>query len=130
ENGFFGLLRDQVFIFTQSMLPFLDDMGNLFLEEKDSMALGPDGNGSSLACFVSSGIWDLWYAKGIRFLTYVLIDNPLADPFDAELIGFHKRMESDVTVKTTKRLFPEEKVGVLVLKEGRIHVVEYSELPE
>lgn len=119
EHGYFGLNQDQVFFFTQSMLPLLDDTGNLFLEDIDSIALGPDGNGSSLKSFVDSGIWDRWRAKGIKYITYVLVDNPLADPFDAELIGFHARMGCDATIKSTKKLTPDEKVVLLSSKMKR-----------
>lgn len=128
EHRFFGLKSEQLFFFCQTELPLLDQAGNLFLEEKERMATGPDGNGSVFKCFVDSGIWDCWHAKGIRYVTSVLIDNPLADPFDAELVGFHSTLDDDVVIKCTKRLNSDEKVGVIGEKEEKIQVIEYSEL--
>ncbi len=128
SHNFFGLNPGQVSFFQQSTLPFLDVQGNLFLEDKDSLAQGPDGNGSALKSFVDAGLWDAWQQKGVEQVHFVLIDNPLADPYDAELLGFHVAHHADITVKCTQRLHAEEKVGLIVQQEGRIGVVEYSEV--
>lgn len=126
----FGLHPDQLFFFTQSTLPLLDEAGNLFLESQGCLAEGPDGNGSTLKCFVDAGIWEHWRSQGIRYAATVLIDNPLADPFDAELAGFHATVGGEAIVKCTTRLNSQEKVGVIVKIDGQIQVVEYSELPD
>lgn len=129
ENSYFGLSQDQLFFFSQTDLPLLDKKGNLFLESEDRISRGPDGNASSLKQFVSSGIWDIWHKKGISYLNYMHIDNPLADPFDAELSGFHSRNpSSDVIVKCVSRQNPQEKLGVLFEQKGKVVVVEYSEI--
>lgn len=129
-NNYFGLDRGMVSFFSQSMLPLLDKEGNLFLEEPDSIAQGPDGNGSSLKHFFEGGIWDLWNKQGIRFMNFVLIDNPLADPFDAELVGYHQRMCNEITLKCAPRKDAKEKVGLIVKVDGKASVVEYTELPD
>ena len=128
KNSFFGLHSEQISFFSQEMLPLLDQEGHLFLDENHQMAEGPDGNGSFFYHFVHSGLWNKWHEKGIRYLNIILIDNPLADPFDAELIGFHARQGCDVTVKCCIRENPDEKVGVLAQKNKRLHVVEYTEM--
>lgn len=111
-------------------MPFLNEEGNLFLDEIDQIAQGPDGNGSSLFHFVHSGIWNGWQSQGVRYLNYILIDNPLADPFDAALIGFHASQGNAITTKCCLRADAYEKVGVLATIGGRVHVVEYTEMPE
>jgi len=130
KNQNFGLETGQLFFFCQKMLPCLDDRGNLFLEKPYQLAMAPDGNGLSLKRFVHEGIWKQWYDQGIRYLTSVLVDNPLADPFDAELIGFHHRRRAQVVAKCTWRDDPDEKVGVLLRRDNQVNVIEYSELPE
>ena len=126
----FGLENDQVDFFTQGELPLLNREGNLFLEEKGKIAQGADGNGFALREFFISGIWNKWQTQGIQFLNFVLVDNPLADPFDAELIGFHAANGLEVTVKCTPKTNPNEKVGLLVKKNGKVAVVEYSEISQ
>lgn len=129
-NSYFGLHPSQISFYRQNTLPFLNDKGDLFLEEKFSLAQGPDGNGSALKSFVDAGLWNSWHQLGIEQVHFVLIDNPLADPFDAELLGFHVAQKADVTLKCAQRLDPEEKVGLVVEQEGHIAVIEYSEISQ
>lgn len=130
ENHFFGLQVSQVDFFSQGLLPFLDRDGKLFFDKEPIIAQGPNGNGFSLHHFYSSGLWKQWNKNGIRYLNYILVDNPLADPFDAELLGAHYRKESEITVKCTLKQNANEKVGVLVSSQDKVRVVEYSEMPE
>lgn len=130
ENTFFGLSSSQVYFFTQRMLPLLDEKGQLFLESSDHLAMGPDGNGSFLQAFQSSGICAYWREQNIQHVNFVLIDNPLADPFDAELIGFHASRGNDITIKCIERIDPNEKVGTLVKDGNKIKVIEYTELSD
>lgn len=130
KNHLFGLLKEQISFFPQGMLPLLDTKGFLFLENPYSIAEGPDGNGGALHEFARSGLWLKWHKQGIRYLNFILIDNPLADPFDAELIGYHARTQSEIVVKCIKRNDPKEKVGVIVRQNGKVTVVEYSEIDE
>lgn len=128
KNDFFGLDPDQVAFFSQEELPFLNAKGDLFLESPSRIASGPDGNAPSLKHFVKSGIWSDWVSQGVRYLIYVHIDNPLADPFDSELIGFHERQGSDLVMKCIERKDPLEKLGVILNKDGIVQVIEYSEI--
>ena len=129
-HALFGLEADQLSIFSQNSLPLLDQEGKLFLEARGIMAEGPDGNGRALHHFYQSGLWEQWHRHGVRIVNMVLIDNPLADPFDAELFGYHHRQKNTVTVKCCLKQDFHEKVGVLVKRENKIQVVEYSELPD
>lgn len=129
-HTFFGLKRRQLDFFMQNMLPFLDDNGNLFLERKDTLAFGPDGNGSALHNFWSQGLASKWKEQGIEHLNFIMIDNPLADPFDAQLLGFHIRNKNDITVKCILKTEADEKVGMLVKHQGKVKVIEYNEMPE
>ncbi len=130
DQNYFGLKSDQVSFYSQGTLPLLDAEGLLFLEQPYKIAEGPDGNGQCLHNFVKAGLWDEWKRKGIKYVNIVLIDNPLADPFDAELLGFHTRRKLEATVKCIEKLQPDENVGVLVKEKGHCRVIEYSELPE
>lgn len=130
QNNLFGLNSHQLHFFSQDMLPLLNQEGNLFLEAVDTIAAGPDGNGSALQHFYQSGIWSEWHRQGVRYLNFSIIDNPLADPFDAELLGFHVRNQNEISVKGTTRQRANEKVGLLAKKDGKTIVVEYTEMPE
>lgn len=130
EHNYFGLDPSQIFFFSQTDLPFMDSKGDFFLETPSKIAAGPDGNAPSLKHFVGQNIWSDWYEKGVRYLNYIHIDNPLADPFDAELIGFHQRQGPNLVIKCIKRNDPLEKVGVILRNNGQVNVIEYSEISE
>ncbi len=130
EHNFFGLAPDQLDFFNQGSLPFLNDIRDLFLETKSSIAKGPDGNGSIYQTFVESGLCQKWKDQGVSYVNIVLIDNPLADPFDFELAALHAAKNAEVTIKACPKANPNENVGVLAMSHDRIIVKEYSELSE
>lgn len=130
KNDLFGLLPSQLFFFSQCTLPLLDQNGHLFLEKKGKISTGADGNGAAFLQFVQSGIFAHWLKQGIKYIQVILIDNPLADPFDAELVGFHHQKKVEVTLKCTEKEDPYEKVGVVVKQEGHFRVIEYTELSD
>ncbi|MGD0665054.1 MAG: UTP--glucose-1-phosphate uridylyltransferase [Rhabdochlamydiaceae bacterium] len=113
----------------QDQAPFLDEQGNWILREDGKLAAGPDGNGYALHLLKKKGVLNQWKGAGIEEITIVPIENPLADPVDPILIGYHVAHPADATAKVIYRQNAEEKVGVMVIKNSRIEVREYSELP-
>jgi len=113
----------------QDEAPFVDEKGNWILRPDGKLATGPDGNGYALHLLQRNGILDAWRKARIKELTIVPIDNPLADPVDPILIGYHVAHPADVTVKVITRQNTEEKVGIMVRNDSQIEVREYSELP-
>jgi UDP-N-acetylglucosamine/UDP-N-acetylgalactosamine diphosphorylase len=130
KNSNFGLKKNQLHFFSQEMLPFLDEQGNAFYESPGVLAQGPDGNGASLEHLIKADFYKGWKKKGIEHLVFIQIDNPLADPFDFELLGFHHKHHNQVSIKGTLRSDPEEKVGLVVKGGNKVKVVEYSELSD
>lgn len=128
QHEYFGLKESQILFFTQSMLPMLDFSGNLMIDDQAEVVLGPDGNGSCYSCLQNQGILDKLQSQSIRYLNFLPIDNPLADPFDFELFGDLILQEADVTLKTCKRLSDQEKVGILVEKDNQVLVCEYHDV--
>lgn len=126
-HRYFGLSPDQVDLFTQGTAPFLNDQESWFLEAPGKISAGPDGNGHSLKKLSQAGIAKKWQEKGIEIVSIQFIDNPLANPFDATLCGYHTLQANDITIKAILRKDEEEKVGLLVYKNGRIAVQEYTE---
>lgn len=127
-HDFFGLDASQVSFFIQETLPCLNSKGHLFLQSTYKLAEGSNGNGHCLLSFAKSEIFTHWKRKGIEYMHVILVDNPLADPFDAELLGFHAAQKGDITLKCTEKIKSEEKVGLLVKQDEHCRVVEYSEM--
>jgi UDP-N-acetylglucosamine/UDP-N-acetylgalactosamine diphosphorylase len=103
--------------------------GRLLLESPDSLALSPDGHGGMLAGLVRCGGRADLAARGIEQLFYFQVDNPLAPVCDAEFIGYHLLAASELSTLVVSKQFPTERVGNVASVDGRLRIIEYSDLP-
>ena len=104
--------------------------GQLLLAEKDSLALSPDGHGGTIGALDRSGALDDADQRGVKYLAYIQVDNPLANLCDPTLIGHHILAESEMTTQVVQKRYPTEKVGNVVLVDGKVQIIEYSDLPD
>jgi UDP-N-acetylglucosamine/UDP-N-acetylgalactosamine diphosphorylase len=112
------------------MMPAVDFNGKILLAAPGRIALSPDGHGGSLRALARSGALDTVRAQGVDILSYFQVDNPLVRCADPEFIGFHLETGSEMSTKMVPKRGADEKVGNLCLDEqGRVIVVEYSDLP-
>jgi UDP-N-acetylglucosamine/UDP-N-acetylgalactosamine diphosphorylase len=130
RNNFFGLNPSDVFFFQQGMMPAFSTDGQLLLAEKDSLALSPDGHGGSLRALYRSGAIADMHKRGVEHLSYFQVDNPLVHVIDPLFIGLHALTGSEMSTKTIPKASALEKVGNLVIGDGAVQVIEYSDLPE
>ncbi len=128
-NRHFGLDKGRIHFFRQGRMPAVTFDGKIMLETKSSLALSPDGHGGSLRALDRSGALDLMKAEGVDTLSYFQVDNPLVRCVDAAFIGFHLGAGSEMSSKMVPKAYAEEKVGHFCLQDGRIVVVEYSDMP-
>lgn len=126
KQGYYGLKN--VEIFQQRLIPMCDDQGRLFFESEDQVAQAPDGNGKALMHLYQNGVWHKWKDQGVDIVQVIPIDNPLAEPFDEELLGVHQKFPVDLVLKCIKRETPEEKLGVIGIENEKLSIREYSEL--
>jgi UDP-N-acetylglucosamine/UDP-N-acetylgalactosamine diphosphorylase len=130
QNHYFGLEPQQLLLFQQEMAPLLDAYKKPIYLRSGEIAQGPNGNGGALKAFYQSGIWERWRTLGVEYVNSMLIDNPLADPFDPNLIGYHAGRELEITIKAIVRQESEEKLGIIVHHENKVRIIEYSDFPE
>ena len=118
---------DSVDFFVQSSLPLLDMETQPLVDSRGDPVTGPDGNGGVFRRLVESGILKKWEEDGVEALCIIMVDNPLMDPLCPALLT--PILEGiDVTAGTVERSSAEEQVGLFVEEEGKIRVVEYTEL--
>ncbi len=129
DNNWFGLEQEQVHLFPQGLMPAVDSDGKILMEAKDSIALSPDGHGGSLRALVRSGLAQRLREQEIDTISYFQVDNPLVNCIDPAFIGFHHQEESELSSKMLEKSGPEEKVGHFCLHNGRLEVIEYSDMP-
>jgi len=129
EHALFGLDRARVHFFRQGRMPAVDFGGKIMLAGPGRIALSPDGHGGSLRALARSGALDLMAREGIDTLSYFQVDNPLVRCIDPAFIGWHLRRGSEMSSKMVPKAYPEEKLGHFCAQNGRLVVIEYSDLP-
>lgn len=119
KNHFFGL---EVHFFQQEMHPCLDD-------EKQPISMeSPNGNGSVFRSFVKSGIAAFFAKRGIDLIIVMNVDNPLADPFDFDLIVQARAKKAEAVVQCIERTALYPSMGMVVKKADKLKIVEYTDL--
>jgi len=129
QNDCFGLPPEDLHFFRQGMMPAVDFQGRLILSAPDALARSPDGHGGSLTALARSGMLADMADRGIEHLSYFQVDNPLVPPVDPVFLGYHAEAGSEMSSKMARKRDPGEKLGVFCLSEGRLRVIEYSDLP-
>jgi UDP-N-acetylglucosamine/UDP-N-acetylgalactosamine diphosphorylase len=126
-----GLSQSQLHIFCQGTMPAVcASTGKALLESRDSLALSPDGHGGLVTALQRSGALKLAAEQGIELFYYAQVDNPLAGLCDPELIGHHLLSRSQLTTQVVQKRFAKEKVGNVVSINGKVQIIEYSDLPD
>lgn len=130
KNRYFGLTADDLMFFTQRQMPaFLLD-GRIALAEPHRLALSPDGHGGSLRALAESGALMDMRRRGVEYISYFQVDNPLVRTIDPLFIGLHIVAESEASSKAVAKADDFERVGNFVMADGKLAVIEYSDLPE
>ena len=130
-NNYLGLDPAQVKIFKQGTMPAVDaETGQMLLSEKGSLALSPDGHGGTVGALQRSGALDDADRRGVKHLAYIQVDNPLANLCDPTLMGHHLLAKSELTTQVVRKRYATEKVGNVVLVDGKMQIIEYSDLPD
>jgi UDP-N-acetylglucosamine/UDP-N-acetylgalactosamine diphosphorylase len=127
KNNYYGLDEKNVFIFQQGTLPNFGSDGRILLADKSTIACSPDGHGGSLKALYVSGALDDMKRRGIEYLSYWQVDNPLIKIFDPLFVGLHVLDEAEMSSKAVIKTGPFENVGNFCLHDGKLKVVEYSE---
>jgi len=127
-HHYFGLNPGQIRFFSQGMLPVLDLNGKLLMNSKSNIVMSPNGHGGLITAFKDTGILNDMKKRSIRYIFYHQVDNVLAKIADPVFIGYHLMEDADMSLKVVKKRHPEEKVGIVGRVDGKLQVVEYSEL--
>jgi UDP-N-acetylglucosamine/UDP-N-acetylgalactosamine diphosphorylase len=130
KNDYYGLAPANVFIFQQGTLPNFGPDGKILLADKATVACSPDGHGGSLKALYNSGALDDMKKRGVEHISYFQVDNPLINIFDPLFVGLHVHDESEMSSKAVLKTGPKEKVGNFCLIDGKVAVIEYSDLPD
>lgn len=130
ENNYFGLKKEQIFFFVQGTMPAIDYDGKLLMSSKSSLCLSPDGHGGTLLALKKSGALDDMKAKGIEYISYFQVDNPLVPVLSPLFIGLHAMEKSEMSAIMLAKTNAFEKLGNFCIADGKLQIIEYSDLPD
>ena len=131
KHDHFGLDPDHVMCFPQAMMPAIDmQTHKVLMAAPDAMALSPNGHGGSLKALWTSGALADMKDRGVEQISYVQVDNPSVHVVDPLFIGLHAKDDAQMSSKMLPKREPMEKLGNFCVVEGKVRVIEYSNLPE
>ena len=130
ENDYFGLPEEDVIFFRQGMWPGMTDDGKIILDAPGHIFMSPDGHGGLITALKANGCFRDMRARGVTTLFFFQVDNPLVEVADPCFIGLHTQAHSEYSLKLCAKRDPHEGLGMVVLRNGRYDMVEYTEMTE
>ncbi|KAK9868961.1 hypothetical protein WJX84_011636, partial [Apatococcus fuscideae] len=128
EHQYFGLQASQLFFFQQGELPALTEEGQIILASPTQLAMSPNGNGGVYEALHKSGALENMRQHSVEAVDCYSVDNALVRPGSPSFVGHCWHRNTDCGARVVAKAYPEERVGVFAQRDGRIEVVEYSEL--
>ena len=129
-HGYFGLSAADVSFLEQGQMPAFGRDGRMLLSEPHRVALSPDGHGGSLSALARSGSLSDMAERGVEIISYFQVDNPLVAAIDPLFVGLHQLCESEFSSKAVTKADDLERVGNFCEVDGRLQVIEYSDLSD
>jgi UDP-N-acetylglucosamine/UDP-N-acetylgalactosamine diphosphorylase len=129
QNERFGLAEQDLQVFCQGKMPAVDQKsGRMLLKSKNELFFSPNGHGGMLEALDDSGCLADMSERGIEHLFYCQVDNSLVEMIRPEFIGHHILANSELTTQVIRKGRPDEKVGNVVAVDGKVQIIEYSDL--
>src|SRR3954454_13963793 len=105
-------------------MPAVDwETGKLLLEAPGRLFLSPNGHGGTLTGLANCGLLDRLEERGIRTVYFFQVDNPIVNLADLGFVGQHLAADAEVSSKVLPKASPTEKVGNVVLLDGRCAII-------
>lgn len=130
RNEWFGLKKEDIYIFTQGTMPNFAFDGRILMDGKASLSQSPNGHGGTIKAICDSGALTDMQERGVEYISYFQVDNPLINIFDPLFIGLHAADGAEMSSKCLVKNAPKEKIGAFCLVDGKVTVIEYSDLTD
>lgn len=129
SHNHFGLKPDSIVFFVQGTMPAISYDGKFMLETPSSLVLAPDGHGGTLLALRRSGALERMIREGTEYISYFQVDNPLVTLADPLFIGLHHLEQAEMSARMLSKTGPFEKLGNFCMTDGRLTIIEYSDMP-
>jgi UDP-N-acetylglucosamine/UDP-N-acetylgalactosamine diphosphorylase len=130
RNEWFGLDKKDIYIFQQGTMPNFGFDGKILMDDKATLSQSPNGHGGTMKAIADSGALADMHQRGVEIISYFQVDNPLINIFDPLFIGLHVVDGAEMSSKALTKTGPKEKIGAFCLVDGKVTVIEYSDLSD
>lgn len=128
-NNFFGFPEEDIIFFEQGLEPCFTNDGKMIIESPTKLSMAPDGNGGIYQALDRSGCILDMKKRGVEYLHIYGIDNVLTKSLDPLFVGLAIQRGVKCANKVVWRANKSEKVGVTAQSDGKMYIIEYSEIP-
>lgn len=130
NNNYFGYPKEYIKFFKQEELPLLNKEGKIILNKEGKIKFASEGNGGIFYSMKKNGIIDDMKKNKIEWIYIGSVDNLLVKYIDPMLVGLAIKKNVKIATRTIIKSNPYEKVGVLCKKNGKVNVIEYTEISD
>lgn len=123
DNNYFNYPKYSIHFFIQTELPLCDKEGHIILENKYTIARGPDGNGDVFKCLYNKYFQEL-IKDNTKWLVFTGIDNILIDLIDPLIIGLTIKNNLSVASKSITKETANERGYVFGRQNNLFYMLE------
>lgn len=127
ENKYFNR-KEYIRFFVQDELPMFLENKNLIVDENRQIKFASNGHGNVFIAMKKNGVISELKKRKIKYLLITGLNNILMKPIDEVPLGIMIDKGVKSIGKSIKKEDPEEKMGVFCKKNGKVGVIEYSEI--
>lgn len=129
SQNYFSYPSKDIVFFEQGLEPCFTFDGKIIIDNPNALAMAPDGNGGIYNALNRSGSLQDMVKRGVEHLHIYGIDNILTKSLDPLFLGVCIENNVECGNKVVWRAGKSEKVGVTAEANGKMHILEYSEIP-
>lgn len=128
NNNYFGYPKNRIIFFTQNEIPVLDLNGKILLEEKYKIKKAANGNGDVFEALSKNNIINKLDNEAIEYISFMGIDNILANPIDYIFLGMMDYKKYQVASKSIFKENAMEKSAVFCKRRNRPYILGYDKI--
>lgn len=129
-HDYFDYPKESIMFFKQGNLPLITVNGKLIIGSNKKIKVAADGNGGIFQSMFKNFVLKDMKKRNIKWIFIGSIDNILLKLDDITLLGLAEDRRVEIATKSILKNSPEEKVGAICKQNGKIRVIEYSEMSE
>lgn len=128
SSNYFGYNKNKIIFFAQNEIPVLDLNGKILLEDKYRIKKAANGNGDVFEALSKNNIIKMLENENIEYISFMGIDNILANPIDSIFLGMMVNKKYQIASKSIFKEKAMEKSAVFCKKSNKPYILGYNNI--